>query len=168
MAETGMPIGDGPGDGDGGGCKPGVVLEGLSLNVSPTSDSAGPIFIAVGTHVTLFGQARVRRWFPDCTSNVSEAPIEWELFYQPVGGLQTNVTSILQGGHTSNMSAFDAGLPGVYNVSLLCRAVVAVTGKTIFVGPAFSLDGTAKVWLQNEFVGTRKFENVAIHAVLVV
>jgi hypothetical protein len=169
MSEINMPIGGGPGNGNGGGCKPGVILERLSLDVNPPSDSAGQSFVAVGTHITLFGSAQVRRWFPDCTSRVTGAPIQWELFYQPVGSQPTDVTSILQGGQSSNMNAFDAGLPGVYNLSLVCPIVAAVAGRTIYVGSVFNLDGTAKVWVKNDnpMGDIIKFEE-KMHAVLII
>jgi hypothetical protein len=66
------------------------------------------------------------------------------------------------------MNGFDAGLAGVYNVSLVCPAVAAATGKTIYAGSAANLDGSATIWVHNDALGTKKFENVAIHAVLVI
>lgn len=164
----------GPGDGNGNGdgnplhCRPGSALESISLVVTPAGDDTGRTFVPAGTQVALFGSAQIRRWFPDCTSIVSDGPIQWELFYQAVGsGQSTDITSVLQGGQTAKMTSFNACFPGIYNATLLCPVVSAAKGYTIYAGAAFNLSGTAELWVHNDFVGDTTFNNIAVHVVMI-
>jgi hypothetical protein len=102
---------------------------------------------------------------------VRASAIEWELLYQAVttdpNQQPLPITSVLQGGPTAPMNSFHAGLPGIYNVILFSPGVAGSTGKTIYAGSGSILDGTARLWVQNQFLGTRKFEK-PIHAVLLI
>jgi hypothetical protein len=62
------------------------------------------------------------------------------------------------------MKTFIAGLEGIYNATIVCPLVAKATGKTIYAGSAYILDGSARLWLKADFFGTRKFDR-PIHAV---
>jgi hypothetical protein len=156
----------GPGPGDPGGCAPGSQIDSMTLSIQPGADSSGSAFVTTGTHVELSGSATVRRWLADCTSTVHKSPIGWALSYDPAGGTPTNVTSILLGGPPGSTS-FDAGLPGIYTVTLLCPEVATSTTSNIFVGSSLKLAGSGTVWIQNPFVGTSSFHISSFGGVLV-
>jgi hypothetical protein len=135
--------------------------------------SSNAVFVATGTHVQLVGHAKVRQWDPDCSFDDYDCrSIVWTLFYQPVNGGVTNVTSVLLRGPQSNPNSFDAGLSGRFRIILGCPELAlrgsTVATRNIFVGPCLKLDSVATVvWIQNSLAGLRKWQNVEVHAVLV-
>ena len=153
--DPGRPVtgngGDG-GGGDGGGCTPGLSLLDLSLAVQPLMR-----YVPVGTLVQLSGAATVRRWLPDCSTHDENAPVQWSLYYKPIGGGGTDATSNLAAPSDAPDNQFTAGLAGTYDVLLTCPAVAAVTSARLYAGRGAVLDGTATAWVQADGLGCRRY-----------
>jgi hypothetical protein len=157
------PMNGGDGGDGGGGCMPGTSLLDLSLVMNPDT-----LFVAVGTQVQLSGSATVRHWLPDCNHQDRAAPVVFSLSYQPIGGRTSiDLTSILADHH------FTVGFAGIYDIFLTCPLVAAVTSARLFAGPGAVLEGTATAWVNNPFLGCRKFDTdpsgnpIRFHAVIV-
>lgn len=148
----------GPGGG-GGDCQPGEAAGPSSITISPNQTSSGDAFVAEGTLVQLEGNARVRIWRRDCTFSDHQCrSIEWSLFYTPINGATTDVTSILISSPQSNSNSFVAGIPGHYRVVLGCLELALqgsiVAADNIFVGSSLKLNGSATVWIQISVLGS--------------
>jgi hypothetical protein len=167
---AGRPVGDG-GNGGGGGCMPGTVIKDLSLVMNPNT-----LFVTVNTPVQLTGRATVRRWLPDCSTRDADSPVQWSLFYQSINsGASIDVTSILVDGPGPGTAQFSAGLPGIYDVVLVCPQVAAATSARLLVGRGAVIDGTATAWVNNDLPivgGCGRFPRVGgnpipFHAVII-
>ena len=148
---------------------PGTTLLELSLRMEPDT-----LFVQPGTAVQLSGSATVRHWLGDCTRHDSRAPIEWSLFYQSIDSpVSIPVTSFLVDSPESPVNQFTVGDPGTYDIVLTCPLVAATTSQRLIVGGGAVLDGTATAWVNNQFLGCKKYETdpngnpISFHAVII-
>jgi len=152
---------------------PGTVIKDLSLVMNPNT-----LFVTVNTPVQLTGRATVRRWLPDCSTHDADAPVRWSLSYQSINSVAAiDVTSILVDGPGPGTVHFTAGLPGIYDIVLVCPLVAAATSARLLVGRGAVIDGTATAWVNNDApligLGCRKFSTdgsgnpIRFHAVII-
>ena len=95
------------------------------------------------------------------------------MYYKPIGGGGTNVTSVLAAPSDSPDNQFSVGLAGTYDVLLTCPAVAAATSARLLAGRGAVLDGTATAWVRNDYLGCRRYDTdpsgnpIRFHAVFV-
>lgn len=113
-----------------GPCQPSRTMQ-VSADASPDLDSSQPgIQVTVGTQVQLAGTARIFVIRVDCEDSETLATLTWSLTFQPPGGEETDVTSILgpktaQTLNSPSLTSFAAASQGVY------RARVRGTGSNV-------------------------------------
>ena len=102
-----------------GPCIPSRSIE-VSADASPDLDSSQPgIQVRIGTRVQLSGTAQVRIRIADCSDTEALASLTWSLFFQPISGEETEVTSSLgsqttQTLETPSTTSFKATAEGTY------------------------------------------------------
>jgi hypothetical protein len=170
------PVGDGGGDGGGGngggpGCQPGRVLLSFTMSATPAPPASGS-FVPLGTVIELSASAASRLWLPNCTYHDQGAPVEWQLFYQPVGGSPGEIGSRLADDPSSNTNSFVAGQAGTYSVLCSCPAVISAPGvpgalgQTFYAGTVWSVAGTLEAWVTS-LKGTSDITGIPVTGVLI-
>jgi hypothetical protein len=167
---AGRPLdgGNGNGEGGGGGCKPGAAQLDLSITIEPNS-----LFVVTGAKVHVTGHSTVRHWLITCENFDRGGRLEWSILYHSIDGGQIDVSSILDAPRNSAANGFTAGIPGIYDVFLTCLDTTTTISERVFVGRGAVLDGTATAWVNNSYIGCRRYDTdqagdpIGFHATIV-
>lgn len=110
-----------------GPCTPLRSLQ-ASVSAIPDLDSSQPgVQVWTGTQVQLAGTAAIFRITADCSESETLATLSWSLTFQPVGGVETDVTSSLgpktaQTDGSPSLTSLTASALGIYRAKVRATA----------------------------------------------
>lgn len=109
--------------GTGTNCTPSTSLQ-VSASAGPDVDAAQPgVQVRIGMIVQASGVARLVRVTVKCDVTETLVPLSWSLTFQPPGGAEIDVTSMLspatsQSENSPSTTSFTAAQEGTYRVAL--------------------------------------------------